>query len=299
MKPTLFQQQLEQMRTKPGFIAALDQSGGSTPKALKAYGVTDEDYTDEDEMFAQVHGMRCRIMTNEAFNGGSIIGAILFQHTMENGVEGIPAGKYLWTKKQIVPFLKIDKGLAAEANGVQLMNNIPDLDDVLTVAKKFLIFGTKERALIKEANQQGIADVVAQQLEIAKQVIAHEMVPIMEPEIDIHSPSKAEAETILKNELLKGLHTLKENELVMIKLTLPEQPNFYQELIEHPNVVRVVALSGGYSREEAEERLAVNNGIIASFSRALAQDPNVHQTPEEFTTSVKQAVEGIYNASIT
>ncbi|GIP63989.1 fructose bisphosphate aldolase [Virgibacillus pantothenticus] len=292
------QQQLEKMKNGKGFIAALDQSGGSTPKALAAYGIKEDAYSNEDEMFDLVHEMRTRIITSPAFDSNYILGAILFEQTMDREIEGMYTGDYLAEKKGIVPFLKVDKGLAEESDGVQLMKPIPDLKALLKRATERHIFGTKMRSVIKDANPEGIKAVVDQQFEIGKQIIAAGLVPIIEPEVDINSPEKEKCEELLKAEILRHLNSLNESELVMLKLTIPTVPNTYKELIEHPNVVRVVALSGGYSRDEANAKLKENDGLIASFSRALSQDLNVNQTDEEFNQALQQAVKSIYEASI-
>lgn len=292
------QSQFEKVKNGKGFIAALDQSGGSTPKALAAYGVSEDAYSNTDEMFDMVHDMRTRIITSPAFDSNYILGAILFEQTMDSKIEGIYTAEYLAEKKGIVPFLKVDKGLAEEANGVQLMKPNPDLDDTLKRANERQIFGTKMRSVIKEANPEGIKAVVEQQFEVGKQIIAAGLVPIIEPEVDINSPEKEKVEELLKAEILSSLNKLSENEHVMLKLTIPTQANTYKALIEHPNVVRVVALSGGYSRDDANEKLKANEGLIASFSRALSQDLNVKQSDEEFNAAIKKAVNSIYEASI-
>lgn len=292
------QSQMERMKHGKGFIAALDQSGGSTPKALAAYGISKDAYQNEAEMFDLVHEMRTRIITSPAFDPKYILGAILFEQTMDRKIEGMYTGDYLAEKKGIVPFLKVDKGLAEEANGVQLMKPIPDLDETLKRANERHMFGTKMRSVIKEANPEGIQAVVRQQFEIGKQIIAAGLVPIIEPEVDIHSPEKEKCEELLKAELLRHLNHLSESDNVMLKLTIPTVANTYKELIEHPNVVRVVALSGGYTRDEANKMLKENEGLIASFSRALSQDLNVNQTDEAFNAALKKAVESIYEASI-
>ncbi|MEZ7794141.1 fructose bisphosphate aldolase [Niallia circulans] len=289
--------QLERMKTKKGFIAALDQSGGSTPKALLHYGVPESAYTNDEEMFDLVHKMRTRIITSPAFNSEYILGAILFEQTMDSKIEGMYTADYLAQKKDILPFLKIDKGLADQANGVQLMKPIPDLDEILRRANERNIFGTKMRSVIKEANRDGIKEVVEQQFEIGKQIIAAGLVPIIEPEVDIYSQDREQSEAILKEELLKHLDDLNENENVMLKLSIPAIANTYKELTTHPRVVRVVALSGGYSREEANQKLKENDNIIASFSRALSEELNVNQSEEEFNQSLKEAVTSIYEAS--
>lgn len=289
--------QLEKMKTRKGFIAALDQSGGSTPKALLHYGVAENTYANEKEMFDLVHQMRTRIITSPAFDSEYILGAILFEQTMDSKIEGMYTADYLAEKKGIVPFLKIDKGLAELTNGVQLMKPITDLDDILRRAKERHIFGTKMRSVIKQANPESIKAVVDQQFEIGKQIIAAGLVPIIEPEVDINSPDKEQSEAILKQELLKHLHNLKEDENVMLKLSIPTVANTYKELTTHSRVVRVVALSGGYSREEANQKLKENDNIIASFSRALSEELNVNQSEEEFNNTLREAVTSIYEAS--
>lgn len=291
--------QLAKMQGGKGFIAALDQSGGSTPKALSLYGVNEGQYNNEEEMFDLVHAMRSRIITSPAFSGERILGAILFEMTMDRKVEGIPTAQYLWEKKQVVPFLKIDKGLADEENGVQIMKPNPGLDDLLNRAKAAGIFGTKMRSVIKLANPEAIKTVVAQQFETAKQIIAHGLVPIIEPEVDINSPEKAQAEEILKTELIAQVEALAEDELIIFKLTLPETADFYQEFVNNPKVVRVVALSGGYSREEANRRLSENKGVVASFSRALTEGLSAQQTDEQFNQTLDASIEAITQASLT
>ncbi|GGK00844.1 fructose-bisphosphate aldolase class 1 [Lentibacillus kapialis] len=293
------QKHFEQMKNGNGFIAALDQSGGSTPKALALYGVTEDQYSGEDEMFDLVHDMRKRIITAPAFDNNHIIGAILFEQTMDREIEGMYTGDYLAEKKGVVPFLKVDKGLAEESNGVQLMKPIDDLDDVLKRANERHIFGTKMRSVIKEANPEAIKEVVDQQFDIGKTIIEAGLVPIIEPEVDINSSEKEKCEELLKAEIQSHLDKLEQDEHVMLKLTIPTVPNLYKELIEHPNVVRVVALSGGYATEEANEKLKENNGLIASFSRALTQDLNVNQSDDAFNNELKSAVNSIYEASIT
>ncbi|PIC65142.1 fructose bisphosphate aldolase [Sporosarcina sp. P13] len=292
------EKQFDKVKNGKGFIAALDQSGGSTPKALAAYGVLENSYSNEDEMFTLVHDMRTRIITSPAFDAAHILGAILFEQTMDREIEGMYTADYLTEKKDIVPFLKIDKGLADEANGVQLMKPITDLDELLKRANERHIFGTKMRSVIKEANEEGIQAVVDQQFEIGKQIIAAGLVPIIEPEVDIHSADKAACEAILKTEIHKHLDQLQDNENIMLKLTIPTETNLYRELIDHPRVVRVVALSGGYSTDVANEKLKANDGLIASFSRALSQDLNANQTDDEFNNSLEKAVKSIYEASI-
>lgn len=293
-----FQDQLEKMKSGQGFIAALDQSGGSTPKALRGYGVEESAYSSKEEMFQIVHDMRTRIIADSVFNE-RIVGCILFEGTMQREVNGKPTSKFLWEDKGIVPFLKIDKGMEDEADGVRLLKPMPDLTARLAEAATLSIFGTKMRSVIYSANEAGVKAIVEQQFTIGKEIMAAGLVPIIEPEVDIHSESKAEAEAMLKTELLAHLDQLESDQLVVLKLTLPEEVNLYQELTQHPNVVRVVALSGGYSKAEATERLTKNNGVIASFSRALLQDLRVDQTDEEFTQSLDASIEAIYQASIT
>lgn len=289
--------QVAKIRNGNGFIAALDQSGGSTPKALQQYGINEEQYDSEEQMFSLVHQMRSRIMTSPSFTGERIVGTILFEKTMDDMVDNLPTSQYLWERKRIVPFLKIDKGLADEQDGVQLMKPIPELDTLLTRAKAASIFGTKMRSLIRSANPQGIAAVVEQQFDIAAQILSHGLVPIIEPEVDITISDKEEAETLLKAELLRHLATLPDNQLVMLKLSLPTQPGFYQELVDHPKVLKVVALSGGYSRETANELLAQNPEVIASFSRALSEGLSAEQTDEDFDAMLDETIESIYLAS--
>ena len=292
-------EQHRKMKTHPGFIAALDQSGGSTPGALRLYGIKDNAWSNEDEMFALVHQMRTRIMTSPSFTGGRIIGAILFENTMDRNVEKRPTADYLWNVKGIVPFLKIDKGLAAEKDGVQLMKPIPALAPLLGKAKMNGIFGTKMRSLIKQANPRGIQDIVSQQFDLVGHIIAAGLVPIIEPEVDIHSREKAEAEQLLKASILEQLHHLRAGESVMLKLTLPEQDDFYVECVQNPNVVRVVALSGGYGREEANDRLRRNHGIVASFSRALVEGLTAQQSDAEFNAMLDTYIQSIFDASNT
>ena len=290
--------QLQRMRDGMGFIAALDQSGGSTPKALAQYGIPESAYAGEAAMFDLVHAMRARIMTSPAFSGASILGAILFENTMDRMVEGELTADYLWNQKNIVPILKVDKGLEPLRDGVQLMKPMPDLESLLERAAKRNIFGTKMRSVIKSANREGIKKVVAQQFEVGKQIIAAGLIPIIEPEVDIHSADKAESETILKEELLLALDTLNPNQFVMLKLSIPSVDDFYKELIAHPQVVRVVALSGGYSREEANEKLTHNPGLIASFSRALSEGLSAGLSDDEFRTTLADSIQSIYDASI-
>lgn len=290
------QEQAQRMTNGKGFIAALDQSGGSTPKALAAYGIAADSYQGEDEMFNLVHQMRTRIITSPAFDKQYILAAILFEQTMDREIEGKKTGDYLWDVKGIVPFLKVDKGLAAEENGVQLMKPMPGLDDLLKRAVERHIFGTKMRSVIKKASREGIKAIVDQQFEIGEKISKAGLVPIIEPEVDIHIADKAEAEAILKEEVLK--HLEKVEKPVMLKLSIPSKDNFYEELIRHPKVMRVVALSGGYSRDEANELLTRNHGLIASFSRALAEGLSAQQSDAEFNAMMKDSVDKIYAASI-
>ncbi|SFG34022.1 fructose bisphosphate aldolase [Sulfitobacter dubius] len=290
--------QLEQMNSGKGFIAALDQSGGSTPKALSLYGVEPSDYNGDAEMFKAVHDMRARIILAEDFTSDKVIGAILFERTMDDTINGKPVAQLLWEDRGVVPFLKIDKGLEETNNGVQMMKPIMEIDDLLARAVKHGIFGTKERSVIHEANENGIAAVVAQQFELAKQVCAAGLVPIIEPEVNINSDTKAEAEEILRGEIEKRLSALPEGEMVMLKLTIPEKAGLYDELAGHANVLRVVALSGGYSTADACERLGKNRTMIASFSRALTEGLNVKMTDAEFNEALGQNIEKIYQASI-
>ena len=294
-----FNDQLEKIKTADGFIAALDQSGGSTPKALKLYGVEENEYSGDDEMFAKVHEMRTRIITSPSFGGDRILGAILFENTMDREIEGKGTAQFLWQEKQIVPFLKVDKGLADVSDDVQVMKPMPELDALLERAKKNDVFGTKMRSVIKDANEAGVKAVVDQQFEVGKQILGHGLVPIIEPEVDIHSPNKAKAEELLKANLLAQLNALGADQKVMLKLTLPETPDFYKECIDHPNVLRVVALSGGYSRDEANRRLAANHGMIASFSRALAEGLSAKQSDEEFNRTMDASIASIFEASRT
>jgi fructose-bisphosphate aldolase, class I len=293
------EQQQQQMKTHPGFIAALDQSGGSTPNALRLYGIKESAWSNEDEMFAIVHQMRARIMTSPSFTGERILAAILFENTMDRDVEGRPTADYLWNVKRVVPFLKVDKGLAPEKDGVQLMKPMPDLAALLDKANGKGIFGTKMRSVIKEANGAGIKNVVSQQFEIARQIISAGLVPIVEPEVDIHCREKAKAEQLLKEALLKELNGLAAGQLVMLKLTLPEQDDFYVDCIRHRNVLRVVALSGGYTREQANDRLRRNHGIIASFSRALVEGLTAQQSDAEFNAMLDKYIQSIFDASNT
>jgi fructose-bisphosphate aldolase class I len=292
-------EQRQKIATQPGFIAALDQSGGSTPKALKVYGISSDAWSNDDEMFRIVHEMRTRIITSPSFGGNRIIAAILFENTMDREIEGQATADYLWNVKNVVPILKVDKGLAEEKDGVQLMKPIPNLDALLKKARAKHIFGTKMRSVIKRANPDGIAAIVKQQFQIAKQIIAAGLVPIIEPEIDIHCPDKGEAEELLKAGILAELDALNENQTVMLKLTLPEKDNFYRDCIEHPRVLKVVALSGGYTRAEANEKLARNHGMVASFSRALAEGLTAQQSDEEFDAALDASIQSIFEASST
>lgn len=294
-----FSAQLQKIKQDKGFIAALDQSGGSTPKALRLYGINEDAYDNDEAMFDMVHAMRTRIITSPAFNGERVLGAILFENTLERDIEGKPSSAYLWQEKQVVPFLKVDKGLAELADGVQLMKPMPELDALLKKAKAQDVFGTKMRSFIAEANADGIKAVVAQQFEVGLQIVAAGLVPIIEPEVDIHSGSKADAEAILKAAILEQLDQLASDQLVMLKLSLPSQAGFYQECIDHPNVVKVVALSGGYSRDQANELTAANPGMIASFSRALTEGLSAQQSDDEFNSLLDSAIESIYQASAT
>jgi fructose-bisphosphate aldolase class I len=295
----LHAQQLQKMQTQPGFIAALDQSGGSTPNALRLYGITEGAWSNEEEMFALVHQMRTRIITSPSFTGERILAAILFENTMDRDIEKQPTADYLWNVKRVVPFLKVDQGLAAEKEGVQLMKPMPALAALLDKAKAKGIFGTKMRSVIKQANAASIKDVVRQQFEIAEQISAAGLVPIVEPEVDIHCPDKAEAEEMLKPALLEELNALPAGQLVMLKLTLPEQDDFYADCIRHPNIVRVVALSGGYTREEANNRLRRHHGMVASFSRALVEGLTAQQSDAEFNAMLDTSIQSIFEASNT
>ncbi len=294
-----YDQQLDKMKNQDGFVAALDQSGGSTPKALGLYGVSEDAWSTDEEMFKLVHEMRTRIMTSPKFTGERILAAILFENTMDREVGDRPTAEYLWEVKHVVPILKVDKGLADEENGVQLMKPIPELAALLEKAKTKGIFGTKMRSVIKHANAEGIRANVLQQFEIARQICDAGLVPIIEPEVDINCPNKAEAEGMLKGEIMTELDRLSADQLVMLKLTLPEQDNLYADAIAHPNVVRVVALSGGYTREQANERLARNHNMVASFSRALAEGLQVQQSDDEFDAMLDESIESIFQASKT
>lgn len=289
------QAQFDKISDDPGFIAALDQSGGSTPKALKLYGIEEGEYSGEDEMFDLIHQMRSRIITNSVFNGERIVGAILFEQTMDRQIEGKGTAEYLWEDKGVVPFLKVDKGLADEVDGSQVMKPMPELDSLLERAKTHGVFGTKMRSVIKTANGAGVTANVAQQFEVGKQILGHGLVPILEPEIDINSPSKAEAEVLLKDRILAELDEL--GGQIMLKLTLPETDGFYTELVEHPKVLRVVALSGGYSREEANARLSRNPGVIASFSRAFTEGLSAQQSDADYTKTLDASIQSIFDAS--
>jgi fructose-bisphosphate aldolase, class I len=295
----LKEQQLQKMKSDPGFIAALDQSGGSTPKALALYGIKEDAWSNEDEMFAIVHQMRTRMITSPSFNGERIIGAILFENTMDRDIHGQPTANYLWNVKAVVPFLKVDKGLDAEKDGVQLMKPIPGLAALLEKAKSRRIFGTKMRSVIKHAKAAGIKSIVNQQFELAGQIIAAGLMPIVEPEVDIHCPEKAKAEGLLKAAILEKLNQLPQRQMIMLKLTLPEQNNFYADFVKHPKVLRVVALSGGYSRDEANNRLRRNHGVVASFSRALAEGLSAQQSDAEFNATFDKSIQSIFGASNT
>lgn len=292
-------QQQQNMGSGRGFIAALDQSGGSTPKALGLYGIPESAYQTDEEMFDLVHQMRVRIMTNPAFDGNRILGAILFEMTMDREVEGMPTAQFLWENKGVTPFLKVDKGLAAESDGVQLMKDIPDLDALLERAVQNGIFGTKMRSVIATANESGIQQIVDQQFQLAEQILGHGLVPIIEPEVDIHSETKAQSEQLLRSAITRKLDDVAEGSQIMLKLSLPSEDNLYADLINHPKVLRVVALSGGYDRVEADVLLARNHGLIASFSRALSEGLRADQTDAEFTAMLNDSIQQIYDASIT
>ncbi len=292
-------EQFQKIKTAQGFIAALDQSGGSTPKALRLYGVDESAYSGDAEMYDRIHEMRTRIITSPAFNGERILGSILFEMTMDRQIMGMGAAEYLWQEKNVVPFLKVDKGLADESDGAQVMKPMPDLDAVLARAISHGVFGTKMRSVIKLGNEAGVGAVVSQQFEVGRRIIGAGLVPIIEPEIDIHSPEKAQAEVLLKAALLAEIGKLGADEFIMLKLTLPEQDDFYAELVEHPNVLRVVALSGGYTRAEANALLARNHGVVASFSRALTEGLTAQQSPAEFDAALDASIESIFQASIT
>ncbi len=294
-----FDAQLEKIKTAPGFIAALDQSGGSTPKALGLYGITPDAWKNDEEMFALVHQMRSRIVTSPAFNGDRILGAILFENTMDREIEGRPTSKYLWDVKKVVPFLKVDKGLAEEADGAQVMKPIPGLDALLARAKANDVFGTKMRSVIKQAVPAGVDAVVDQQFEIGRQILAAGLVPIIEPEVDIHCPDKAAAEDLLKAAIMKHLDALAPGQQVMLKLTLPEKDNLYADCIDHANCLKVVALSGGYSREEANDRLAKQHAMVASFSRALVEGLTAQLSDDDFNRKLDTSIQSIFDASST
>ena len=292
-------EQLHKAKSDKGFIAALDQSGGSTPKALKLYGVEESEYKDDAEMFDLVHAMRTRIIKSPAFTGSRILGAILFEMTMNRTIDGKGTAEFLWQNKQILPFLKVDNGLADDSNGAQIMKPIPELGTRLESAKSHGVFGTKMRSVIKLGNKTGISEVVKQQFEVGKEIISAGLVPIIEPEVDIKSPEKSDAEVLLKAEILDQLNSLAGDQNVMLKLTLPNEPGFYAELVKHPRVVRVVALSGGYSREDANKKLAQNHGVIASFSRALTEGLSAQQSETQFNGTLDAAIQAIYEASNT
>jgi fructose-bisphosphate aldolase, class I len=295
----LNEQQLQKVKTHPGFIAALDQSGGSTPKALALYGIKEGAWSSDDEMFDIVHQMRTRMITSPSFTGERIIAAILFENTMDRDIEKQPTADYLWNTKRVVPFLKVDKGLVAEKDGVQLMKPMPQLAALLEKGKAKNIFGTKMRSVIKQANAAGIRDIVNQQFEVAAQILAADLLPIIEPEIDIRCPEKAKSEELLKAAILEKLNQLPAGQLVMLKLTLPEKDDLYEDFVKHPKVVRVVALSGGYTREEANNRLRRNHGVVASFSRALAEGLSAQQSDTEFNALLDKSIQSIYDASNT
>jgi len=293
----LNEQQLQKMKTQPGFVAALDQSGGSTPTALAAYGIKEGSWSNDKEMFEMVHQMRARIMTSPSFTGARILAAILFENTMDREIEGLPTADYLWNVKRVVPFLKVDQGLAEEKNGVRLMKAMPELGTLLTKAKAKRIFGTKMRSVIKQADPAGIKEIVNQQFEVAAQITAAGLVPIVEPEVDIHCPEKAQAEALLKAAILDKLNRLPAGQLVFLKLTPPEQDDLYADCVRHPKVVRVLALSGGYSRDEGNARLRRNQGLVASFSRALVEGLSATQSEAEFDTALDEAIQSIFAAS--
>src|SRR6184192_332297 len=293
----LNEQQLQKMKTHPGFIAALDQSGGSTPGALHLYGIKEDAWSNDDEMFAIVHQMRTRMITSPSFTGERNIGAILFENTMDREIDGQPTADYLWNVKRVVPFLKVDKGVAAEKEGVQLMKPMPMLGALLDKARAKRIFGTKMRSVIKQADEAGIKNIVIQQFEIAQQIISTNLVPIIEPEVDIHCPGKRKAEQLLKAAILEKVNELPADQFVMLKLTLPEQDDFYADFVKHPSVLRVVALSGGYSREEANNRLRKNHGVVASFSRALVEGLTAQQSDAEFNALLDKSIQSVFDAS--
>ena len=293
------EEQLQKIKTDPGFVAALDQSGGSTPKALRLYGIEENTWSSDEEMFAIVHQMRTRIITSPAFNGERVIGAILFENTMDREIEGQTTADYLWNVKRVVPFLKVDQGLVVEKDGVQSMKPMPTLGALLEKARANRIFGTKMRSVIKQANDAGIKDIVVQQFTIGQQIISADLVPILEPEIDIRCPEKAKAEQLLKTAILENLNELPAGQFVMLKLTLPEQDDFYADFVKHPKVVRGVALSGGYSREEANNRLRKQHGVVASFSRALVEGLTAQQSDAEFNAVLDKSIQSIFDASNT
>lgn len=295
---TIFQEQLTQVKTRKGFIAALDQSGGSTPKALKLYGINESEYSSEAQMFDLVHAMRARIIKSPVFTSNRILGVILFEMTMDRQIDGMGSAEFLWQKKGIVPFLKVDNGLADEKDGVQVMKPIPQLAARIASALSHGVFGTKMRSVIKLANPSGIDAVVSQQFEIGREILAGGLMPIIEPEVDIKSAEKEQCEELLRASIIKHLDALSSNQQVMLKLTLPTQPNFYKPLVEHPRVLRVVALSGGYSRDDANAMLSKNDGVIASFSRALTEGLTAQQSDAEFDSMLDSSIEGIYQASI-
>ncbi len=297
--PGLNERQIQKMKTQPGFVAALDQSGGSTPKALAAYGIKEGSWSNDNEMFEIVHQMRARIITSPSFTGDRILGAILFEDTMDREIEGLPTADYLWNVKQVVPFLKVDKGLAEEKNGVHLMKPMPQLGALLNKARARRIFGTKMRSVINQADEAGIREIVNQQFEVAAQIMAAGLVPIVEPEVDIHCPEKAKAEALLKAAILEKLNHLPVGQLVFLKLTLPEQEDLYADCVRHPNVVRVLALSGGYSRQEGNDRLRRNHGVVASFSRGLVEGLSARQSDADFDLLLDAAIQSIFEASIT
>ena len=296
---SLNEQQQRKIKTQPGFLAALDQSGGSTPKALRDYGIKEDAYSGEEQMFALVHQMRARIITCPSFNGDRILGAILFEGTMDRDIEGQPTADYLWNQKRVVPFLKVDKGLANESDGVQLMKPMPALAALLEKANAKRIYGTKMRSVINQANGAGIKAVVRQQFEVAAEILAAGLMPIIEPEVNIHCPDKRGAEALLKAALIEKLNSLPADQVVMVKLTLPEQDDFHADLVKHPRVLKVVALSGGYSREEGDDRLRRNHGVVASFSRALIEGLSAQQSDAEFEAMLDSSIQSIYEASIT
>ena len=295
--PGLNERQIQKMKTQPGFVAALDQSGGSTPKALAAYGIKEGSWSNDNEMFEIVHQMRARIITSSSFTGDRILGAILFEDTMDREIEGLPTADYLWNVKQVVPFLKVDKGLAEEKNGVHLMKPMPQLGALLNKARARRIFGTKMRSVINQADPAGIREIVNQQFEVAAQIMAAGLVPIVEPEVDIHCPEKAKAEALLKAAILEKLNRLPVGQLVFLKLTLPEQEDLYADCVRHRNVVRVLALSGGYSRDEADARLRRNHGVVASFSRGLVEGLSARQSDADFDLLLDAAIQSIFEAS--